>query len=712
MATFFTAARAEILQAVNAACERADQAITKDLELAKRRLEQAEKQNSIINEKLWKAEAKAMRTPVKMLEQARELESARQRIDQVEKENSILRERLSKAEAKASSIPASTLPSISPRPTDGNSSEPDWKAECARVSSKFNALSENFKKAKDALRKRKDERDRWIEHAELLEKRLRAAEEAARTTVNPDVKVEREPSPNTSFTSDAGLDQADLELPPLAAASLSDQASDAATEKAANPQSESTQGESEARSDDLPELPSTDQPGEVQIKEAPSSDQPVFVSERAVKKRKRDGPEPSETPPRKIKAEPSDESSPLVPTRQNVLDLQESIDLGEVAQKMATPRKRRELDAPARDEQAQRDIFEAAMTTPVPLHIRPDPNPQTARPLARSSALTPLSVNRRMIQSGGDRSKADKPASLLKRGLSHGLSSLAEDGGVYKKDAENYEKAAAKPVAKGRLDALLNSRSAAEDESLTRSPRPRARASLVDDLSIPGRRELPFERERRSRDTPTNQPVNTTSRSAVSGSRLQLPDTRSPLAHKGSNTLLRHKPPSELGPDDFKINPLANDGHDFAYTEVVRNKDERGAMSGCTDMHCCGKKFRALALSQRPNPPLTPAQRQEEQKLLENYLGELAYRLTSMNKEDRDELWIEAKTQELADKYGKHRHRYSRMQSPPGYWNPDFPSTQELEAERAEAARREKQTVQDRYREAMRPGGRWMFRDE
>jgi len=52
------------------------------------------------------------------------------------------------------------------------------------------------------------------------------------------------------------------------------------------------------------------------------------------------------------------------------------------------------------------------------------------------------------------------------------------------------------------------------------------------------------------------------------------------------------------------------------------------------------------------------------------------------------------------------------MRSPPGFWNADFPSTQEMEAEREEAAKREKQTVQDRYREAMRPGGRWLFRDE
>lgn len=632
-------------------------------------------------------------------------------------ENARLQEQLHEAQTKSASA----------SPTDQGASETDWKAECLRVSTKFNSLSENFKKALDALRKRKNERDRWIEHAELLEKKVKAAEEehgiaiferrnrTARPTATPGTKTEATPSPNTSFMSDAGLDQADLELPPLAAASLSDQASDQASDPAAkkvtSPKSESTQGESEARgSDDLPELPSSDGPDEVTIKQQPSSDPPVFVSERPVKKRKRDMPQPDETPIRKIKAEPSDESSPLVTTGQNTLDLQDSIDLGEVVRKMTTPRKRRELG------QASRKLFEAATTTPTPLYVRPDLNPQTARPSFRSSALTPLSVNQmnlpRMVNSVGAKPRSDKPAPLQK-GLSDGISSLAEDGGVYKKDTAGHERSAAKPIPRGRLDALLNNRTISENEPLTRSnPRPRPRANLPDDLSIPGRRELPFERERRARDTPTNQQTSTAARSAILGSRMQPPDTRSPLAHKGGNSLLRNKAPTELGPEDFKINPLANDGLDFAYTEVVRNKDDRGAMSGCTDMHCCGKKWRSMALSQRPDPPLTPAQRQEEQKLLEKYLGELAYRLSSMSKEERDELWVEAKTQDLADKYGKHRHRYSRMRSPPGYWNPDFPSTQELEAERAEAARREKQTVQERYREAMRPGGRWIFRDE
>ncbi|KAF7547277.1 hypothetical protein G7Z17_g7847 [Cylindrodendrum hubeiense] len=705
MTSWFETGRPEILNAVAAACGRVDEAIRQDLELARLGLEQAHNERD--DQALQATELRA--------------------------ENARLKSQLEKAEAASakrnpqnpSNPPSSTLR----RPTDSNPSEiqPDWKAECARVSSKFNALSENFKKAKDALRKRKDERDKWVEHSMLLEKKIRAAEEehgiriidrstrSGRASTNPDARAgENNPSPNTSFTSEAGLEQADLELPPLAAESLSSN-QDAAipSTKAINPQSESTQAGSDSReSDDLPDLPTHNGSDDVLIKEEPSSDLPVVVSERAVRKRKRDEPEPIDAPLRKVKLELSDASSPILSAAHNLSDPQDSIDLGDVAQRMLTPRKRKELEDSARRVQARINNLGTTTAAAAPLYVRADANPQTTRPPGFSSALTPLSVNRRVNWSGRDK---PPPITPLRKGLSDGIAALAEDGSIFKRGAKEVQlKSGTKPVPKGRLDTLLNSPSARDEEPLTRSnPRPRARVSLLpDDLPIPGRRELPFEQDMRSKDKTSAQQTNTLSRPGLTKSRLQPQDTRSPLAHKGTNSLLRKKLPSELRPDDFKVNPLANEGHDFAYTDVVRDKNERACLPGCTDMHCCGKEFRALALSQRPNPPLTPAQRQEEQKLLEDYMGDYAFRLGTMDKAEKDELWVEAKTQELANKYGKHRHRYSRMRSPPGFWNADFPSTQELEADRAEAAKRDKQSVQERYREAMRPGGRWMFRDE
>ncbi|KAF4995065.1 hypothetical protein FDECE_12920 [Fusarium decemcellulare] len=697
MTSWFASGRPALFDAISAACDIVDQQIAADLELTKQELDEALQQR----------------------------DDHASRVTELAAENARLKEQLQQA---AGTVQRQPTPARTQSGSKSPSNEPDWKAECARVSLKFNALSENFKKAKDALRKRKEERDRWVSHATLLEKKIKAAEEehgisitdrqnrSTRATTLPVTRTEENgPSPNTSFTSDPGLDQADLELPPLAAASLSpEDQPPLANTAAANPQSDSTQSEAESRQEDeLPELPAQDNVDDVQIKQEPTSDTPVVVSERAVRKRKRDGPDPNQSPQQKVKVEPADDSSPVRALGPATLVAEESIDLGDVAQKLLTPRKRRELEESQRRDQIQSEAF-ATATTPRTLFVRPDPEPQTARPLERTSALTPLSVNRRLVRSGAEKpleKLLEKPLTPLRKGLDRGISGLAEDGEAYRRDGND-----ANPTPKGRLETLLNSPATARENEPISRPTPRAPArpaGLSEDLAIPGRRVLPFDQDGRPKDRTPAQQTGTPGRPGALGSRFAPQDTRSPLAHKKDSTsVLRNKPVTELRPDDFKINPQANEGHDFAFADVVRDRDERSRMQGCTDMHCCGKHFRALAISQRPDPPLTAAQRQDEQKLLEEYLGDFAYRLGTMDKKERDELWIEAKTQELANKYGKHRYHYSRMQSPPGFWNADFPNTQEIQAERTEAARREKQTVQERHREAMRPGGRWLFRDE
>lgn len=635
-------------------------------------------------------------------------------------ENARLKQQLQQATTKTAENSQASARRESPE-SKTPENEPDWKLECAKVSHKFKALSVNFKQAKDALRKRKEERDRWINHAMMLEKRIKAAEDqhrisitdrqnrSSRATTLPAARTEdAAPSPSTSFASEAGLEQADLELPPLAAASLhADNNQPVPDTKAANPSSDSTQSEGESRPHeedllDLPELPLQGYVSEVKIKQEPTSDTPVVVSEREVRKRKRNDADPNDSPLQKVKVEPNERSSsPIQPLGPATLLAQESIDLGDVAQRLLTPRKRRELEESQKLEQMHREAFDTA-TTPKPLFVRPDHVSQMARPIERTSALTPLSVNRRVVQS-----TREKPDTPLRKGLGRGISTLAEDGEAYRKEKD------ANTTPRGRLDTLLNSPAAQNSPTGRLTPRTATRPSTtVEDLAIPGRRVLPFEQGSRARDRTPAQQLDTPSRITDLGatSKLTPQNTRSPLGSKEGT--LRRKPISELRPDDFKINPQANEGHDFAFSDVVRDRNERSRMQGCTDLHCCGKDWRALALSERPNSPLTAAQRQEEQKLLEEYLGDFAYRLGTMDKKEREELWVEAKTQELANKYGTHRFHYSRMRSPPGFWNADFPNTQELEQERSEAAQREKQTVRDRHREAMRPGGRWLFRDE
>ncbi|KAL6702244.1 DNA repair protein endonuclease SAE2/CtIP C-terminus domain-containing protein, partial [Trichoderma pleuroticola] len=598
--------------------------------------------------------------------------------------------------ASTSSTTKAPLPNITPE-----------NAELFKSKMRFHALLNNFKVAKEALRKRKDERDWWMERAKKLERQARAAEEKHGIRI---LDLDEVDSPHALDRPGLASDNPTSGMPPPTVLATLDSDHNANVDDA---QLQSTQGDpDEAESEDLPPLPKNGQDQDpIFIKPEPSSDIPVVVSERKVKRRRvEDGGYTAATTPR-IKAEP-DDSSPIAASEHYQFNIQESIDLDDIAQRITTPRKRKDLEVSA-VEDANEPTFPVSNIVERLGYIRSDGVKQSAKDTHDSSVLTPISGNKRITTWTADPEEAP-----LKDTLAHGISVLAEDGTPYgKQRVQKNLKALPTPtsVAKGRLDTLLNTSTPENVATISRTPQARQpeRVSAEDtplDLLFPEPRELPF--DKMMRHTKKRQGLGADVTTPSKKSVKKAPGRSiSPLRSKGSASGLRHKPLSELRLDDFKVNPSSNEGHDFAYSEVVRDKDDRAALRGCTDLHCCGKHFRALALSQRPNPPLTAEQRQEEQKLLESYLGEFAYRLASMTKDERAELWIEAKTEELANKYGRHRHRFSRMQSPPGFWNADFPDTQELAADKEEALRREKRTIADRYREAMRPGGMWLFRD-
>ncbi|KKP05863.1 hypothetical protein THAR02_02060 [Trichoderma harzianum] len=580
--------------------------------------------------------------------------------------------------------------------------------ELFKAKMRVHALSNNFKVAKEALRKRKDERDWWMARAKKLETQARAAEEKHGIRI---LELEEADEPHALHRKGFASDNPTSVMPPPTVLATLDSDYNLNVDDA---QLQSTQGDpDEADSEDLPPLPKNGQDQDtVLIKPEPSSDLPVVVSERKVKRRRvEDGGYTAATTPR-IKAEPED-SSPIAASEHYQFNIQESIDLDDIAQRITTPRKRKDLEVSA-VEYANKQTSPVSTTVQRPGYVRLGGEKQSAKDTRGSTVLTPVSGNKRITTWAADAEEAP-----LKDTLAHGISVLAEGGTPHEKQrVEKNLKALPTPtsVTKGLLDTLLNTSTPENAATISRTPKARQpeRVSAEDtplDLLFPRPRELPF--DKMMRQTKKRQDLGADVTTPSKKSVKKAPDrSKSPLKSRGSASGLRHKPLSELRLDDFKVNPSSNEGHDFAYSEVVRDKDDRAALRGCTDMHCCGKHFRALALSQQPNPPLTAEQRQEEQKLLEGYLGEFAYKLASMTKDERAEMWIEAKTEELANKYGRHRHRFSRMQSPPGFWNADFPDTQELAADKEEALRREKRTIAERYREAMRPGGMWLFRDE
>ncbi|KAI1005906.1 hypothetical protein K3495_g2317 [Podosphaera aphanis] len=194
----------------------------------------------------------------------------------------------------------------------------------------------------------------------------------------------------------------------------------------------------------------------------------------------------------------------------------------------------------------------------------------------------------------------------------------------------------------------------------------------------------------------------------------QLSDEKSSTTRKNCKSRkgpLRDYPIEELNIRDFKINPQYNQGYQYAYSEVVRGH-ARSGLRGCLKP-CCEPKYRALAqISRNPNKKPTLSQQEAENLMLEEYMGDNAYKLMNMSNIDREELLVLAKTRDLANKHGNHRHMYENPETPVGLWRADFPTTQEAIEEEKKNEERTLKIVKRRYAEAMRPGGAYKFRDE
>jgi len=194
---------------------------------------------------------------------------------------------------------------------------------------------------------------------------------------------------------------------------------------------------------------------------------------------------------------------------------------------------------------------------------------------------------------------------------------------------------------------------------------------------------------------------------------MRAPETRSSARKSRASPLkdqvrLRDKPVAELSVKDFKPNPEYNQGFSYAFSETVRKRGDRMCLPGCTNPQCCGSTFRAFAEAQGP---LSPS---EEEALLEDYLGDVYsnMQLTQMSSEERQELVLQARTKKMAKESGKHREAYERRRTPPGFWRVDFPTTQEQQEDRERAKEQEKAIVQERWLDAHRRGGKWIFKDE
>ena len=201
---------------------------------------------------------------------------------------------------------------------------------------------------------------------------------------------------------------------------------------------------------------------------------------------------------------------------------------------------------------------------------------------------------------------------------------------------------------------------------------------------------------RRTKDVPT----------VHKASPLDYPETRP------EHEPLRARPVHRLGLQDFKLNPAYSD---YAYHESVRKHDEKKALSGCTDRHCprCkGLRQHVLDSGYKTAPKPGESAADADRRLLRDYLGDNHRRLKTMSDEEKSDLLLEAKVKEFADRYGTHRQAFARAREAPGMWAVDFPSTQEEAEMRALADVMEREKVEERYWEATRRNGKWVFADE
>ncbi|KAH8893481.1 hypothetical protein GQ53DRAFT_822161 [Thozetella sp. PMI_491] len=609
----------------------------------------------------------------------------------------------------------------------------DWELEYRKLWGRYQEYAIRLEETKDKAKIFRDGLAKWEKYALDLEKKLESIKRSAAassdenfgrnnkrasviqypsehvvptSTESSELGRTRRDLANISFISNPGSDEpvGDLDTAPAPGSPFRRAASTPAvphreydTHKLDPDAVQGDEQEGPNNNLELPPLPRDNPPAaEIRVKEEPSSDVPVFVSERCLRKRKHlDGDD--REPVRRIKSECSDSSGPAITAASVFFSPQESMDL-DAGPRIQTPRRARNLShgdlLPQVDaaSDGEREADGIVPSSPIRLGNATDAPAQQVR-------------GHQIADESGH------------RGLDH-----MPNGGSPEKDRSHESNHAPGTVHRGRLDMLLNGGPPDLDQGpiLVRPTRPSRNTHRLDswtlELNVP-RRELPFNKSsaRVGNVTPGaggSGPSTPGTAARQTPSRLRLERGGSSARPKVGGRQLRKLPLSRLHLTDFKVNPQFNDGLNYAFDEVVRGRSDRAELPGCTDEKCCGKKFREMALNERDAAGPTLLQQPTNIKLLEDYLGDDAHRLGTMNRKEKEVMWVDAKVRDLANRFGRHKHRYVRPPSPAALWNVDMPSTQEFATEKEEMQREVRKQVEDRYRDAMRGNGRWLFRDE
>lgn len=111
----------------------------------------------------------------------------------------------------------------------------------------------------------------------------------------------------------------------------------------------------------------------------------------------------------------------------------------------------------------------------------------------------------------------------------------------------------------------------------------------------------------------------------------------------------------------FAIDPHANDGLDFEFSDVVRGKEKRKRMHG-EDCECCKDYYEGVGpLPPRLQPPLwkSPSRKSSGS-------GQGQGQVLTPRRERKKGI-------------SRHRNAWARAKTPPEYWNIGFPDTQDVD---------------------------------
>lgn len=346
------------------------------------------------------------------------------------------------------------------------------------------------------------------------------------------------------------------------------------------------------------------------------------------------------------------------------------------------------------DETPQSGVASHRIRTPQPHADGPlQPVSSNASTLPRTSTLgRDVKTNHRVSRSHGN----------------HAIHALSEDGDE-PEDAKRLKTSedCSTPNQPG-LRRLQNLLQGSEDALAHSVPSPRSAPP------IRRTREQSEQRVTRSVEQPSKRTGRTVRDKASPKERPIQSDDPGPIFPEDEP--LRSRPLYRLSLDDFKINPEFNAKLGYAYSETIRNQDNRRRLPGVVR-----PEFIKLAeMGALPNAPrrsglfdASQSHLTDDELTLQGYLGSgYAQVIQDASDEQKHRMLIDARAKAFADQHGRDRQAFERRKTPPGFWRTDMPTTQEQLEYREDAQRMERQKVEERWLDATKGGGRYVFRDE